>query len=134
MGAYEPILEAITYAFQDENLVSLIAKVLALSHIEPDPALHEVGLLMMFEGDFLNPHLDNSHDGKRNRYQRLNLLYYVSPDWILENGGNLELWDTSLKNATTILSKTNRLIVMETNKTTWHSVSPLKALRLRTCF
>ena len=35
----------------------------------------------MTEGDFLNPHIDNSHDAKRERYRRLNLLYYVSPGW-----------------------------------------------------
>ena len=37
--------------------------------------------LAMFEGDFLNPHVDNSHDANREKYRRLNLLFYVSPDW-----------------------------------------------------
>ena len=29
-------------------------------------------------GHFLNPHIDNSHDAKRERYRRFNLLYGVS--------------------------------------------------------
>ena len=88
---------------------------------------------MMFKGDFLNPHIDNSHDSERNRYRRLNLLYYVSPNWNLENGGNFELWDKEKTNQKTLIAKTNRLVVMETNKTSWHSVSKVLTDKPRCC-
>ena len=88
---------------------------------------------MMFPGDFLNPHIDNSHDAARDRYRRLNLLYYASPDWSLENGGNFELWDDEVKTPKTIVSHFNRLVVMETDKNSWHSVSPVRAERPRCC-
>lgn len=88
---------------------------------------------MMFKGDFLNPHLDNSHGANRDLYRRLNLLYYVAPDWALENGGNLELWDTAVKHQQTIVARFNRLVVMETNKTSWHSVSPVTSDNVRCC-
>ena len=130
---YAPILSDITYAFQDPSIVELIADAVAFEQIEPDPKLYAGGLSMMFPGDFLNPHIDNSHDGDRQRYRRLNLLYYVSPDWKLENGGNFELWDESRKQPKTLVSHCNRLIVMETNKTSWHSVSPVTAERPRCC-
>lgn len=78
---YAPILKDITYAFQDKAVVDLVAGLVGFDHIEPDPRLYAGGLSMMFPGDFLNPHIDNSHDGTRQRYRRLNLLYYVSPDW-----------------------------------------------------
>jgi hypothetical protein len=88
---------------------------------------------MMFKGDFLNPHIDNSHDGDRKRYRRLNLLYYVSPDWKIENGGNLELWDEEKLNPKLLAALTNRLVVMETNKNSWHSVSQVVVNRPRCC-
>ena len=88
---------------------------------------------MMFRGDFLNPHIDNSHDAERKRYRRLNLLYYVSPNWKLKNGGNLEVWNEDQTKAKTIIAKTNRLIVMETNKTSWHSVSKVEINSPRCC-
>jgi hypothetical protein len=88
---------------------------------------------MMFNGDFLNPHIDNSHDGTRTLYRRLNLLYYVSPDWVLDNGGNFELWDSSVTKQKTVLAKFNRLLVMETNKLSWHSVSKVAIDRPRCC-
>lgn len=133
LGELPPILSSITYALQDAAVVARISSLLGLKEVLPDPTLYAGGLSMMFEGDFLNPHIDNSHDGQRNLYRRLNLLYYVSPDWELENGGNFELWDEEVRQQKTIVSRFNRLVVMETNKRSWHSVSPVRAARPRCC-
>lgn len=133
LSAYDEILSDITYAIQDARVVDLISNLVGFQKIEPDPKLYAGGLSMMFPGDFLNPHIDNSHDGDRKKYRRLNILYYVSPDWKLENGGNLELWDEERKNPKTLPALTNRVVVMETNKTSWHSVSPVQVDRPRCC-
>jgi len=133
LGAFNKILSDITYAFQDKRVVDLVAGILGFDNLEPDPKLYAGGLSMMFRGDFLNPHIDNSHDGARQRYRRLNLLYYVSPNWKIENGGNFELWDKERLNPKTITALTNRLVVMETNKTSWHSVSCVMVERPRCC-
>jgi Rps23 Pro-64 3,4-dihydroxylase Tpa1-like proline 4-hydroxylase len=133
LNAYNKILTDVTYAFQDQRVVDLIADLVGFSNIEPDPKLYAGGLSMMFPSDFLNPHLDNSHDASRQRFRRLNLLYYVSPDWELENGGNFELWNKELTIPKVLIAKSNRLVVMETNKTSWHSVSPVTIDRPRCC-
>lgn len=133
LDQYEPLLSDITYAFQDPKTVKKVAEIVGFDDLEPDPSLYAGGLSMMFEGDFLNPHIDNSHDGKRDRYRRLNLLFYVSPDWEEENGGNFELWDDERKTAKVIVSRFNRLVVMETNKYSWHSVNAVKVPRPRCC-
>jgi Rps23 Pro-64 3,4-dihydroxylase Tpa1-like proline 4-hydroxylase len=133
LDSYEKILSDITYAFQDKRIVDLIATTVGFKQLEPDPKLYAGGLSMMFPGDFLNPHIDNSHDADRKRFRRLNLLYYVSPDWKFENGGNFELWDDERVNPKTLIALTNRLVVMETNKTSWHSVSQVRAERPRCC-
>lgn len=133
LNAYEPILTEITYAFQNPAIVSTIAGIVGFPEIEPDPKLYAGGLSMMFKDDFLNPHLDNSHDSERKKYRRLNLLYYVSPDWQMENGGNLELWDETRQTPKTIVSAFNRFVLMETNKFSWHSVNPVKTNLPRCC-
>lgn len=133
LNEFSPILAAITYALQDEKIVNIISKLIEFEKTLPDPQLYAGGLSMMFRGDFLNPHIDNSHDAERKKYRRLNLLYYVSPNWKLENGGNFELWDMGRKNPKTIVSACNRLVVMETNKTSWHSVSPVQVNNPRCC-
>src|SRR2546430_2237403 len=70
----------------------------------------------------------------RSRYRILNLLYYTSPDWAEEYGGNLELWPNGPKATPhTIHSKFNRLLVIATNRNSWHSVSKIRVQRNRTC-
>jgi Rps23 Pro-64 3,4-dihydroxylase Tpa1-like proline 4-hydroxylase len=130
---FDPILSAIIYSFQDKKIVDLVANIIGVNQIEPDPMLYAGGLSIMSKGDFLNPHIDNSHDANRQRYRRLNLLCYVSPDWKLENGGNFELWDEKRVVPKTLVSTSNRLVVMETTKTSWHSVSPVVADKSRCC-
>jgi Rps23 Pro-64 3,4-dihydroxylase Tpa1-like proline 4-hydroxylase len=133
LDAYDKILSDITYAFQDRKVIKLISQYIGFEKIEPDPKLYAGGLSMMFKEDFLNPHIDNSHDGERKRYRRLNLLYYVSPNWKLKNGGNLELWNEHRTKPKTLPALTNRLIVMETNKISWHSVSKVEIDSPRCC-
>jgi len=133
LDSYDPIIAAITYALQDEEIVKKISNLVGFDKIIPDPMLYAGGLSMMFKGDFLNPHIDNSHDAKRKNFRRLNLLYYVAPNWTIENGGNFELWDEARETPKTIVSAFNRLVVMNTNKTSWHSVSPVLVNGPRCC-
>jgi Rps23 Pro-64 3,4-dihydroxylase Tpa1-like proline 4-hydroxylase len=130
---YNKNLSDISYAIQDPRVVEKIGELLDLKNLEPDPTLYASGLSMMFENDYLNPHIDNSHDAKRNKYRRLNLLYYVSPKWEYDFGGNFELWDEKVSSQKTIISCFNRLLVMETNRKSWHSVSKVAVDRPRCC-
>ena len=133
LADYDPLLADITYALQDPEVVAAIGGLTQMRDLEPDPDLSRGGLSMMFSGDYLNPHIDNSHDAQRNRYRRLNILYYVSPEWNLANGGNFELWDDARKTPKTIVATQNRLVVMETTKLSWHSVSKVNAESARCC-
>jgi Rps23 Pro-64 3,4-dihydroxylase Tpa1-like proline 4-hydroxylase len=129
----DPLIGHITDAFHLEDVLRLVKDVTGIDGLEGDPELYAGGISMMGQGDFLNPHIDNSHDARRGRYRRLNLLYYVSPAWELDNGGNLELWDMRVRKPHVIHSKFNRLVVMETNRFSWHSVSPIVVDRDRCC-
>lgn len=124
MNRYHPLLEDAIYAFQDPRVVSAMGRITGLAGLEPDELLYAGGLSLMAPGHFLNPHIDNSHDRFRRRYRMLNLLYYVSPDWPEDGGGNLELWPHGVRGRpVTIVSKFNRLVVMSTHRHSWHSVS-----------
>lgn len=126
MNLYNPVLEEIIYAFQDTKIVNLIGEICHIEEPIPDEYLYAGGLSMMGNKQFLNPHLDNSHDKDRERWRVLNLLYYVTPDWKEEYGGNLELWPNGLQESpVTIHSKFNRLAVMVTHNQSLHSVSPI---------
>lgn len=129
----DPIIPNCTDAFHDEKVIQAISKISKIDNLTADPSLYAGGLSMMGKGDFLNPHIDNSHDSGRKMYRRLNLLYYVTPDWKLENGGNLELWNRQVSKNITIHSKFNRLVVMNTNEYSWHSVNEVRIDKLRCC-
>lgn len=134
LDQFDRTIEAIIYAFQDPRVVQLISEITEIRPLFPDPQLYAGGISVMQQGHFLNPHLDNSHDKVQNNYRVLNLLYYVSPNWQPEFGGNLEVWDQGLKQpCRTIDYRFNRLVVMITHRTSWHSVSPIRHVDRRCC-
>lgn len=134
MDKYNPLLEEVIYAFQDPKIVKLISEICDIEELMPDDSLYAGGLSLMAQKNYLNPHLDNSHDKDRNLWRVLNLLYYVTPNWKLENGGNLELWTKGVENENiTLVSKFNRLVVMATHQRSWHSVSKVNIDNIRCC-
>ena len=130
---FDPLLADITFVVQDPRVVRVVERITGIKDQIPDSSLYAGGLSAMGRGHFLGPHIDNSHEASRKHYRTLNLLYYVTPDWTLENGGNLELWDRSVKRNATILSAFNRLVIMETNPWSWHSVNAVRTDGLRCC-
>ena len=134
MNLYNPLLEEIIFAFQGERIVEKVGEICGIDNPIPDENLYAGGISMMGNGQFLNPHLDNSHDKDRNLWRVLNLLFYVTPNWEEEYGGNLELWPDGMNNKQiTIHSKFNRLAVMETHNDSLHSVSPVVFEGYRCC-
>lgn len=134
MSRYDPLLEEIVYAFQAAPVVDLIARITGIGELLPDDKLYAGGVSLMAQGHYLNPHLDNSHDLSRANYRALNLLYYVTPDWRDEYGGHLELWDRGPgQPQRTLHSRFNRLVVMQTDERSWHSVSKVTHAGARCC-
>jgi Rps23 Pro-64 3,4-dihydroxylase Tpa1-like proline 4-hydroxylase len=134
MNRYNALLEESIYAFQLPCVVQRIEQITQLNPLEPDHMLYAGGISLMAPGHFLNPHIDNSHDKHRSRYRVLNLLYYVSPGWPDDHGGNLELWQNGpTGKPTTVASKFNRLVVMVTHERSWHSVSRNETDKDRCC-
>jgi len=128
-----PLLLELTYAFQDTRFLEMLSGITGIQPLLPDASLYAGGISLMQDGDFLSPHIDNSHDVERQKYRVLNLLYYVSPGWHLACGGNLELWDKKVTLSTTLVSRYNRLVMIETHRQSWHSVSPITVKKDRCC-
>lgn len=130
---FDPILGDITFAIQEPEVVALVEEITGIKDQVPDTLLYAGGLSSMARGHFLSPHIDNSHDATRQYYRTLNLLYYVTPDWREENGGNLQLWNQNVDCNVTIHSRFNRLVLMETTPSSWHSVNKVKGDGSRCC-
>ena len=130
---FDQILTDITFAFQHPTVLSLLAEITGHSAISSDPQLYAGGLSTMVEGDFLHPHIDNSHDQNGEKYRVLNALYYVSQNWNASDGGSLELWDECVRRRVEIPAAFNRLVIMETNAKAFHSVNKIVSPGERRC-
>jgi len=127
------LLQDIHLAIQNPRVVDAIEDITEIKNQLPDSSPLAGGISTLLKGHYINPHLDNSHDLQKKSYRTVNLLYYVSPNWKIENGGNYELWDESIENRILVPSYFNRLVVMETNRTSWHAVNPVLCDEPRCC-
>lgn len=131
---YAPLINEAIFSFQDQEVVRLIEEITGLPALEADPELYASGISKMSKGNFLNPHLDNSHNKDRNLYRVLNLLYYATPHWQSDYGGNLELWENGIQtDPVTIPPLFNRLVIMKTDAQSLHSVSKVNIDKSRVC-
>jgi Rps23 Pro-64 3,4-dihydroxylase Tpa1-like proline 4-hydroxylase len=119
--------------FHDPRVIKEISEITSMDGLTADPTLYAGGISKMVKGSFLNPHIDNSHNRDKTMFRRLNLLYYVTPGLTLDDGASLNLWDKKVQTSKEVVSSFNRLVVMETDKDTWHSVSPMRSNKKRYC-
>lgn len=128
-----PLLQDLHHAIQDPRVVACVESITGIANQLPDTSKQAGGVSTLLKGHYLNPHLDNSHNLNKSQYRVMNLLYYISPDWKLENGGNYELWNESVTERVVIPCLFNRLLMMETNGHSWHAVNPVLVNEPRRC-
>ncbi len=128
------IIRDINASIQDPRVVKAIENITEVKNLLPDVSRFAGGVSTLMKGFYLNPHIDISHNAEnKNFYRAANVLYYVSPNWKLENGGNYEIWDDKVEQCIVVPSLFNRLLVMETNSVSWHGVSEVLCDQPRCC-
>lgn len=121
----EPIRQLVM-ALNSRAVADVVARIIGVPCLETDPKLYNSGITAMVPGDFMCPHLDNSHDYDRTRRRVVALLYYLSPYWQSDYGGSLELWGDNRRTPPQAVDfRGNRLVIMETTDQSWHSVQPV---------
>ncbi len=133
LDKFAQLVSDATFAFQTSAVIAEIERICGFNELRANQSLYAGGISAMTKNQFLNPHIDNSHDSERQLYRALNILYYVTPKWQKDFGGNLELWDTKVRKCLEIPSLFNRLVVMETNRWSYHSVNRVVNDGVRCC-
>ena len=86
-----------------------------------DPYLQGGGLHELKNGGFLNIHSDFNKHSKMELDRRLNILIYLNKNWEINNGGQLELWDSEMsKCCQSIIPKFNRMVIFSTTSNSYH--------------
>jgi len=125
-------LDGLTRALQAPAVIRLLSEITAIRELSIDRSPAAGGLLSLGRGDFENPHLEASHCPQRDRYCVLKAIFYLSPDWRLADGGQLELWEDGLDGLPTVtLAKFNRLTLVAMNDHSWHSINRVSSRRPR---
>tara|TARA_B100001063_G_scaffold196146_1_gene188037 strand:+ start:1459 stop:2337 length:879 start_codon:yes stop_codon:yes gene_type:complete len=105
-----------------QNLASINEKLL------PDFELNGGGLHEIKRGGVLKIHTDFNKHPYKNIDRRINVLIYLNKQWKKSYGGNLELWNKSMKKCVKkIAPNFNTMVIFSTNDFTNHGhPNPLK--------
>jgi Rps23 Pro-64 3,4-dihydroxylase Tpa1-like proline 4-hydroxylase len=93
-----------------------------------DPGLNGGGLHSHTAGGKLNVHLDYNIHPKLQLQRKVNLLLYVSREWLPQWGGELGLWSVNADNdgpselVKKIEPKPNRAVLFDTTQNSWHGL------------
>ena len=109
--------------FNSFPFLRFLSKLTGISKLLPDPYLHGGGPQQIVDGGKLDVHTDFTHLAALNLYRRVNVLYYLNPNWRSTYGGSLELWSDSQSSPDPVRSiepSFNRLVVFNTTSKTFH--------------
>jgi len=126
-----------TYQFfqylNSSEFIKKIQDITGTNKVYPDLGLHGSGWHIQGKDSKLNVHLDYSMHPKLNLLRKFNLIFYLTPDWNTNWGGNLEFWShdstTNLpkEKIITIENKFNRALLFDTSQNSWHGFNdPIK--------
>ena len=110
------------------NSVNAEMEQLAGDTLTPDDGLHGGGMHCHKAGGKLNTHLDYTIHPKTGLMRRLNIIVYMTPDWLPEWNGTLGLWEhDSTTNGPGKLAKEvpclfNRAVIFDTTQNSWHGL------------
>lgn len=116
------------YFLTSRSFVKNLEKMTGIKNLYADVGLHGAGLHTHKSGGHLNVHLDYNIHPKLRKQRKLNLIVYVSENWDLSWGGDLELWshDSELKSPKECIKKVNpifnRAVIFDTTQNSWHGL------------
>lgn len=116
-----PVTRQLIYQFNSLPFLKFISTLTGIPNLMPDPLLAGGGLHMIRRGGLLKLHADFNRHNESGLDRRVNILFYLNPDWKEEYGGMLELWDKDCKHCgDKILPIFNRLAIFSTTSHSFH--------------
>jgi hypothetical protein len=111
------------YYLSHQKMVEFFQKLTDIPNLTYDEYLHGAGLHCHPKHGRLNVHLDYEKHPYSGKERRINVIYFLSKEWLPEWNGQNELWN---ENVTDCITKTeikfNRAIIFKTNDISWHGL------------
>ena len=116
-----PQLRSFFYSLNSRPFIQFLENMTGITGLIPDPYFTGGGFHQTKTGGHLDVHADFNYHRKLGVHRRLNLLIYLNKDWREGYGGELELWDTDMKNRVhCIVPAFNRCVVFSTSDDSYH--------------
>jgi len=116
-----PVARDVIDALHAPSFLRWLERVTGQRDVAGDDALFGGGLHCSPPGGFLDVHADFSRHPKTGQQRALNLLIYLTEDWDVAWGGDLELWDAKVRQCVRSIAPTfNRAVLFETHATSFH--------------
>lgn len=107
--------------FNSQSFLTHLEKITGIQGLQSDPYLHGGGIHCTKSEGKLDMHLDYSIHPKLKLERRLNAIIYLSPNWLPEYGGYLELWNKDMSQCIKkVEPKFNRIILFATSDISYH--------------
>lgn len=113
----DPLFRAFMQATASRQFLLFLETLTGIEGLIPDPYYIGGGAMTAGRGDKLDMHIDFNWNYKIRAHRRCNALFYLSPDWREEWGGQLKLGNPP---SVSYNPAFNRLIVFSTSEESWH--------------
>src|SRR5277367_939194 len=112
---------ALFYSFNSKPFIHVLENITGIRGLIPDPYYLGAGFHNIAEGGHLSIHADFNHHKPMDLERRINVLIYLNKDWSDDYGGQLELWDESMKNKIqSVVPVFNRCVIFNTTSNSYH--------------
>ncbi|MDD5322261.1 MAG: 2OG-Fe(II) oxygenase [Methylococcales bacterium] len=117
-------LKSFATAITSRSFLLFLETLTGVKALLPDPYFMGGGAMVTTTGGYLNVHIDFNWNQKIQAWRRMTVLFYMTPGWQEDWGGNLELWSTDGKSKVKeIVPLFNRLVVFNTTSESYHGQS-----------
>jgi Rps23 Pro-64 3,4-dihydroxylase Tpa1-like proline 4-hydroxylase len=118
---YKKNLNIFSMLLNSRKFLLFLETLTGLESIIPDPFFVGGGAMSAGKGGFLNVHADFNYHHKLQSWRRINVLFYLTPNWKKNWGGNLEFWSKDKKKKIREIEPIfNRVIIFNTTSKSFH--------------
>ncbi len=136
LSAMGPKTQAIFQELNGPEFLEDVEKLTGIPGLYKDPYMEGGGLHYIPVGGFLEMHVDFNWHARLKKVRRINLLVYLNEDWVEEDKGKIELWESNMNKAgVTVAPVFNRTVIFNTTDQSWHGhPDPAKSKRKSIAF
>jgi Rps23 Pro-64 3,4-dihydroxylase Tpa1-like proline 4-hydroxylase len=125
---FPPPVRRLNEQISSPSFLADLEYITGIPRLLADDQLAGGGMHLTGAGGRLDVHVDFNYLKERHLHRRLNILLYLNDDWRSEWGGEIELWDKSVKTLLRSMKPVlNRCLVFETTDISYHGVRPITA-------